>query len=64
MLPGQVYDRFSPLWWFPDVPKAAIGSMRKLENVLPFLRQASSVYLNPLMTMSLHAQRRFPATAC
>ena len=34
-------DRFSPLWWFPDVPKQAIGSIRKLENVLPFLRQVS-----------------------
>ena len=44
VLPAQVYDRFSPLWWFPDVPKAAIGSMRKLENVLPFLRQASFMF--------------------
>ena len=44
MAPGlealtPVYERFSPHWWFPDVPKQAIGSIKKLENVLPFLRQ-------------------------
>ena len=44
MAPGlealtPVYERFSQHWWFPDVPKQAIGSIKKLENVVPFLRQ-------------------------
>ena len=44
MAPGlepltPVYERFSAHWWFPDVPRQAIGSIRKLENVVPFLRQ-------------------------
>lgn len=44
MTPGlepltPVYERFSPHWWFPDVPKQAIGAIKKLENIVPFLRQ-------------------------
>ena len=49
MAPGlepltPVYERFSPHWWFPDVPKQAIGPIKKLENVLPFLRQVGHLW--------------------
>lgn len=37
---AQIEERFSPAWWFADVPKEAIGSMQRLENLLPLLRQA------------------------
>lgn len=53
----QWYDRFTPHWWFPDVPKQAIGSIRKLENVLPFLRQASHPKIAALITVH-HAECR------
>ena len=60
MAPGlealtPVYERFSPHWWFPDVPKQAIGSIKKLENVLPFLRQVRGcVLITPERAHMLH----------
>ena len=32
-------DRYSPAWWYADVPETAIIPLRKLEAVLPYLRQ-------------------------
>jgi hypothetical protein len=36
---GQLEDRFSPAFWFPEVPIEALASMHKTENILPLLRQ-------------------------
>ncbi len=38
----QLEDRFSPSWWFADVPSTAIIPLRKIDAVLPYLRQVSS----------------------
>ncbi|CAL8469510.1 g9051 [Coccomyxa elongata] len=35
----QLEDRFSPSWWFADVPSTAIIPLRKIDAVLPYLRQ-------------------------
>lgn len=35
----QDVDRFSPAWWFADVPDTAIIPLRKLEAIVPYLRQ-------------------------
>lgn len=35
----QDVDRYSPAWWYADVPETAIIPLRKLEAVLPYLRQ-------------------------
>ncbi len=58
MAPGlealtPVYERFSPHWWFPDVPKQAIGSIKKLENVVPFLRQVGHSSIQALKLLTL-----------
>ncbi len=39
VIAAQIEERFSPAWWFADVPSEAIGSMQHLGNVLPLLRQ-------------------------
>ena len=39
----QDVDRYSPAWWYADVPETAIIPLRKLEAVLPYLRQVSMV---------------------
>ena len=36
---AQDVDRYSPAWWYADVPETAIIPLRKLEAVLPYLRQ-------------------------
>lgn len=36
-------DRFSPAWWFADVPQEAIAPLHDLNNVLPFLQQVPAV---------------------
>ena len=42
MLPlAQDVDRYSPAWWYADVSEGAIIPLRKLDAVLPYLRQAS-----------------------
>lgn len=38
----QDVDRFSPAWWFADVPDTAIIPLRKLEAIVPYLRQVGS----------------------
>ena len=39
----QDVDRYSPAWWYADVPETAIIPLRKLEAVLPYLRQVNMV---------------------
>ncbi|KAK9822652.1 hypothetical protein WJX81_003745 [Elliptochloris bilobata] len=36
---AQDIDRFSPAWWFPDVPASAIVPLTRLLLVRPYLRQ-------------------------
>lgn len=40
---AQDVDRYSPAWWYADVPETAIIPLRKLEAVLPYLRQVGTV---------------------
>ena len=39
----QDVDRYSPAWWYADVPETAIIPLRKLEAVLPYLRQVTEI---------------------
>ena len=39
----QDVDRYSPAWWYADVPETAIIPLRKLEAVLPYLRQVDLI---------------------
>ena len=50
--PAQVEDRFSPAWWFADVPQEAIAPLHDLNNVLPFLQQVQplEIFIDPLKT--------------
>lgn len=45
---GQTEDRFSPAWWFADVPGTAIIPLRRVDAVLPYLRQVGAVPLTAL----------------
>ena len=45
--PAQVEDRFSPAWWFADVPQEAIAPLHDLNNVLPFLQQVRPLEPSP-----------------
>ena len=40
---AQDVDRYSPAWWYADVPESAIIPLRKLEAVLPYLRQVDII---------------------
>ena len=40
---AQDVDRYSPAWWYADVPETAIIPLRKLEAVLPYLRQVEDL---------------------
>jgi hypothetical protein len=46
-LAAQVYDRFSPAWWFADVPIEAIAPLSSLDSVLPFLKQVHHPFQIP-----------------
>ncbi|CAL5229778.1 g13167 [Coccomyxa viridis] len=41
----QDVDRYSPAWWYADVPETAIIPLRKLEAVLPYLRQMPDAWM-------------------
>ena len=43
MCRAQDVDRYSPAWWYADVPETAIIPLRKLEAVLPYLRQVKNL---------------------
>lgn len=50
----QDVDRYSPAWWYADVPETAIIPLRKLEAVLPYLRQVQlSLTLCPHEALSM-----------
>ena len=41
----QDIDRFSPAWWFPDVPASAIVPLTRLKLVRLYLRQVRQTFV-------------------
>ena len=59
----QDVDRFSPAWWVADVPDTAIIPLRKLETIVPYLRQVGS-FSYTTATNALSALMSRCAAAC
>ncbi|EIE21518.1 hypothetical protein COCSUDRAFT_66927 [Coccomyxa subellipsoidea C-169] len=44
-LTQKAEDRFSPAWWFADIPATSIIPLRRVDAVLPYLRQMPNEWM-------------------